>query len=133
MGVLGIVLSSAVLAVPRIDAALQLDTGLHQVATDLESARTAAIASAHRVRLVFTVGTDRYGRELADDAGQYHRDLDRFLPRGIRIQSANNGATVVFSARGDAQNATITLTDGGGTSRALVINQRARITIQAAS
>jgi len=133
IGVAAVLLSSAVLALPRVDAAMQLDTGLRQIAADLQAARTTAIASAHRVRIVFTVGTDRYRRDLADDGGQYHRDLDRFLPRGIRILTANAGAVVVFSARGDAQNATITLADVHGTSRAVVINQRGRITILAAS
>ncbi len=133
IGVAAVLLASAVLALPRVDAAMQLDTGLRQVAADLQMARTTAIASAHRVRIVFTVGSDRYGRELADDGGQYHRDLDRFLPRGIRVLTANAGAMVVFSARGDAQNATITLADTRGTSRAVVVNQRGRVTILAAS
>jgi prepilin-type N-terminal cleavage/methylation domain-containing protein len=133
IGVAAVLLASAVLALARVDAAMQLDTGLRQIASDLQSARTTAIASAHRVRIVFTVGSDRYRRERADDGGQYHRDLDRFLPRGIRILTANAGAIVVFSARGDAQNATITLADAHGTSRAIVINQRGRITILAAS
>lgn len=133
LAVAAVVVGTAVLGWARVDAAMQLDTGLHQVAVDLQAARTVAIASAHRVRVVFTVGSDRYGRDLADDAGQYHRDVDRILPRGIRVLTANAGAMVVFSARGDAQNATITLADPRGTSRALVINQRGRITILAAS
>jgi len=133
IGIAGVLLAGAVLALPRVDAAMQLDSGLCQVAADLQSARTTAIASAHRARVVFTVGSDRYARERADDGGQYHRDLDRFLPRGIRVLTANAGAMVVFSARGDAQNATITLADARGTSRAVVINQRGRITIGAAS
>ena len=133
MGLAVLLSSAAALALPRIDAAMQLDTGLRQIAADLQSARTLAVASARRVRIVFTVGTDRYGRELADDGGQYHRDLDRFLPRGIRVLTANSGAMVAFSARGDAQNATITLADTRGTSRALVVNQRGRITILPAS
>ncbi len=129
LGVVGIMTGTAALVWPRVDAAMQLDSGLHQVAADLQAARTLAVASARRVRMVFTAGADRYWREQADDRGAYHRDLDRPLPRGIRVVAVNSGGSFVFSPRGQAENGTITLADRRGTARALRLNQRGRITI----
>jgi len=129
MALVILVSGAAALAIPRVDAALQLDAALHQIAADLQSARTLAVASARRVRIVFTAGADRYSRELADDAGQYHPDRSRTLPRGIRVLAVNAGGTLAFSARGQAENATVTLADAHGTARALQLNQRGRVTI----
>ena len=84
---------------------------------------------AGRVRVVFTSGSNRYWRELADDSGAYHRDLDRALPSGIRVLTVNSGGSFVFSARGQAENGTITLTDTRGSARAVQLNQRGHVTI----
>lgn len=129
LGAASVVLATAALAWPRVDAALRLDAGLHQVAVDLQAARTLAVASACRVRMVFTPGADRYRREQADEHGTYHRDLDRSLPAGIRVVTVNSGGSFVFSARGQAENGTITLADQRGTTRALRLNQRGRVTL----
>ena len=131
LGITSVLLGTAVLAWPRLDAAMQLDSGLHQIAADLHAAQTLAIASARRVRLVFAAGSTRYRREHADDRGDYHPDLDRVLPRGIRVVDVNSGGDLVFSARGQAENGTVTLGDRRGTQRGLRINQRGRITLLA--
>lgn len=129
LAVASILVAAGVLAWSRVDAALQLDSGLHQVAADLQAARTLAVASARRVRVVFTAGTERYWREQEDDRGVYHRDLDRPLPHGIRVLAVNSGGIFAFSARGQAENGTITLADQRGTARALRLNQRGRVTL----
>ena len=122
----------ALLGWRRVEAALALDRGLHQIAADLQTTRVLAIASATRVRLVFAVGTGRYRREHLDDDGHYVLDLAVDLPRGITIGDANSGGDLACSARGDGENGTVTLVDRRGTERLLRLTQRGRITILAA-
>jgi prepilin-type N-terminal cleavage/methylation domain-containing protein len=129
LGLISIVLATAAIAWPRVDAALQLDAGLHQIAGDLHAAQTLAIASASRVRVVFPVGADVYQRERMDDAGNYQPDLTRRLPSGIQIVAANSGGDLVFSARGQGENGTVTLGDRQGVHRGVRLNQRGRVTI----
>lgn len=129
LGCAAILLGGAVLSWTSVEAALQLDAGLRQLAADLHDAQTLAIASAARVRLVFTRGSDRYSRERSDDTGTYHRDLERWLPRGIRIADVNSGGDLVFTARGQGENGTVTLEDRRGMRRGLRLNQRGRITV----
>jgi prepilin-type N-terminal cleavage/methylation domain-containing protein len=124
-----ILLGMTALAWPRVEAAVQLDAGLQQLAADLHAAQTLAIASASQVRLVFTPGTDRYRRERADDRGTYRYDLERRLPRGIRITDVNSGGDLTFTARGQGENGTVTLGDRRGTRRSLRLNQRGRVTL----
>jgi len=129
LGLVSVVLGTAALTWPRVDAAIQLDSGLHQIATDLHAAQTLAIASASRVRLVFTTGTDVYRRERVDDGGTYRQDLTRRLPSGIHVVDVNSGGDLVFTARGQGENGTVTLGDRRGTHRAVRMNQRGRVTI----
>lgn len=129
LGCAAILLGTAALGWTRIEAALQLDAGIQQLAADLHEAQTLAIASASRVRLVFATGSDRYGRDRSDDAGVYHRDVERRLPRGIRVAEVNSGGDLVFTARGQGENGTVTLADRRGTRRGLRLNQRGRITV----
>jgi type II secretory pathway pseudopilin PulG len=131
LGLTSILLGTAVLAWPRLDAAMQLDSGLYQIAADLHAAQTLAVASAGRVRVVFTMGSAHYRREHADDQGDYHLDVNRVLPRGIRVVDVNSGGDFIFSARGQAENGTITLGDRRGTHRMLRVNQRGRLTLLA--
>jgi prepilin-type N-terminal cleavage/methylation domain-containing protein len=129
---LGAVLAGgALLGWRRVEAALRLDRALHQLAADLQTSRVLAIASATRVRLVFAIGTARYRRERLDDDGRYAVDLAIDLPPGITIADANSGGDLTFSARGDAENGTVTLVDRRGTERLVRLNQRGRITILA--
>ena len=129
LGLVSIVLATAALGWPHVDAALQLDAGLHQIAADLHAAQTLAIASAAHVRLVFPVGGTAYRRERMDDAGVYQADLSRQLPPGIQIADANSGGDLVFSARGQGENGTVTLADRSGIRRGIRLNQRGRVTI----
>ncbi len=131
LGLASVVLGTAALTWPRVNAAIQLDSGLHQIAADLHAAQTLAIASASRVRLVFTPGTDVYRRERVDDGGIYRQDLTRRLPPGIHVVAVNSGGDLVFTARGNGENGTVTLGDGCGTNRAIRLNQRGRVTILA--
>lgn len=129
LGLTAVLGGMAALAWPRIDAAMQLDAGVQQLAADLHAAQTLAIASAARVRLVFTLGSSRYRRERADDAGTYRRDLERELPRGIRVGDVNSGGDLVFTARGQGENGTVTLEDRRGVRRGVRLNQRGRVTV----
>src|SRR5437870_538831 len=88
LGLVSLVLATAALAWPQIDAAIQLDSGLHQIAADLHAAQTLAIASASRVRLVFLVGGGTYRRERIDDFGTYRLDVTRRLLPGVQIVDA---------------------------------------------
>lgn len=132
LAILSVLAGGAILVWPQVDAALQLDAGLHQLAADVQAARSLAIASASRVRLVFQSGTGTYRRDRADDDGTYRMEATRVLPRGITVADANSSGDLTFSPRGQAENGTVVLTDGRGVRRALRVNQRARITILAA-
>lgn len=121
----------AVLAWPRMEAALQLDASLHQLAADLHAAHTLAIASAGRVRLVLAAGEAAYVRERVDPSGIYRPDVTRAFPPGITVAAVNSGGDLTFTGRGQAENATVVLADRRGARRALTLNQRGRITILA--
>jgi prepilin-type N-terminal cleavage/methylation domain-containing protein len=129
LAILAVVTGGTLLAWRRVEAALRLEAGLHQLAADLQGARTLAVASAGRVRLVFARGSGRYERQRADDAGRYRADRRRELPRGIVVADVNSGGDLTFSARGHAENATVVLEDPRGRRRSLVLNQRGRVTI----
>lgn len=129
LAILSTLAGGAVLVWPRVDAALQLEGGLHQLAADLQAAHGLAVASASRVRLVFQSGTASYRRERADDTGTYRTEATRVLPRGITVAEVNSGGALVFSPRGQAENGTVVLADTRGVRRALRLNQRGRITI----
>jgi hypothetical protein len=79
--------------------------------------------------LVFTPGTDVYRRERVDDGGTYRHDLTRRLPQGIHVVDVNSGGDLVFTARGQGENGTVTLGDRHGAHRAVRLNQRGRVTI----
>jgi prepilin-type N-terminal cleavage/methylation domain-containing protein len=132
LAILSVLAGGSILVWPRVDAALQLDAGLRQLAADVQAAHSLAIASASRVRLVFHPGTGIYRRDRADDTGTYRTEATRVLPRGVTVEDANSGGDLTFSPRGQAENGTVVLTDGRGVRRALRLNQRARITILAA-
>lgn len=129
LAILGIVAASGALAWPRIEAALRLEAGTHQVAADLHDARVLAIASAARARLAFTRGATSYRFEHADDDGTYRLTARRVLPRGLSIDDVNSGGDLVFSARGNAENGTVVLADRRGMRASLRLNQRGRVTI----
>jgi len=129
LAILSVLAAGTLLAWPKIEAALSLETGLHQLAADLHAARTLAIASASRVRLVFVPATSTYRRERKDDTGIYRLDVTHELPRGIKVIETNSAGNLTYSARGQAENGTVVLGDRRGVRRALRLNQRGRITI----
>ena len=127
--IIGIVAAGGTLVWPRIEAALRLEAGVHQLAADLHDTRVFAIASASRARLTFTRGGTSYRLEHADDDGSFRLATQRVLPRGIRIDDVNSGGDLVFSARGTAENGTVVLADQRGLRASLWLNQRGRVTI----
>lgn len=129
LAVLGIIAAGGTLVWPRLEAALRLEAGLRQVAADLHDARGLAVASASRVRLVFTRGGASYRVERADDDGSYRLTARRPLPRGIRVDDVNSGGDLVFSARGGGENGTVVLADRRGIHATLRVNQRGRVTV----
>lgn len=129
VGVLGLVVAAGALAWPRIDAALRLEAGIHQLAADLRTTRARAIASAARARVVFTRGAGRYRLEHADADDVFTLTAERRLPDGIRVSDANSGGDLVFTGRGNAENGTVVLIDRRGLHASLRLNQRGRVTI----
>ncbi len=131
LAIAAVLSGGAVLAWPRLEASLQLDAGLHQLAADLHAANALARASASRVRLVLSPGAPSYVRERVDAMGVYRLDTTRALPPGITVAEVNSGGDLTFTGRGQGENATVVLTDRRGARRALKLNQRGRITILA--
>lgn len=129
LAVLGGVAAGAVLVWPRIDAGLRLEAAVRQLAADLHDARGLAVASAARTRVVLAAGATAYDVERADDDGAFQRRARRALPRGIRVAAVNSGGDLVFTARGNAENGTVTLADGRGARKSLRLNQRGRVTV----
>jgi prepilin-type N-terminal cleavage/methylation domain-containing protein len=129
LAVLGVVLGGSVLAWPRLAAALQLESALHQLAADLSASRLLAVAAATRTRLTFTRGATGYRVERAADDGTFRLATRRELPRGIRIDDVNSGGDLVFSTRGNAENGTVVLGDQRGVQARVILNQRGRVTI----
>jgi prepilin-type N-terminal cleavage/methylation domain-containing protein len=127
-----VVAAGAMLAWPRVEAAFALETGLHQLASELQVARALAVASAGRVRVVLRVGERRYRRERALEGG-YEVDRVGALPSGIAVAAVGSGGDLAFSGRGDGENATVVLADRRGVRRSLVLNQRGRMTIGGAA
>jgi Tfp pilus assembly protein FimT len=132
VGVLTVTAGLAAAGWQRFRDAVGLESGLRQVAADLQAARTLALASAGAVRLVFQAGAAGYVRERADDAGVFRVDATRTLPAGVRIAAINSEGDLAFSSRGTAENGTLTLRGRHGVRRAVVLNQRGRVTVQAA-
>lgn len=128
MAIVVVVAAGSALVWPRIEAALALETGLHQLASELRVARALAVASAGRVRIVLRAGDGRYRRERANDGG-FETDRRGDLPRGIAVAAVGSGGDLTFSGRGDGENATVVLADRRGVRRTLVLNQRGRMTI----
>jgi hypothetical protein len=126
---LAAVAGAAALAWPRIEAALRLEAGIHQVAADLRAARCRAIASAARTRLAFTRGAGAYRVEHADADDAFQLTAERRLPDGIFVADANSGGDLVFTGRGNAENGTVQLVDRRGLHASLRLNQRGRVTI----
>jgi type II secretory pathway pseudopilin PulG len=129
LGVLGVVVAAGALAWPRIEAALRLEAGIHQLAADLRTTRSRAIASSARARVVFTPGGARYRLEHADADDAFILTAERRLPDGIRVSDANSGGDLVFTGRGNAENGTVVLVDRRGLHASLRLNQRGRVTI----
>ncbi len=129
VAILGAIAAAGALAWPRMEAALRLEAGIHQLAADLRDARARAIASAARTRLVFTRGTDGYRVEHADADDAFRLTAERRLPGGIRVADANSGGDLVFTGRGNAENGTVVLVDRRGLHASLRLNQRGRVTI----
>ena len=129
IGIVGVVVAAGALAWPRIEAALRLEAGIHQLAADLRATRSRAIASAARARVVFTRGATGYRLEHADADDVFTLTAHRRLPAGIRVSDANSGGDLVFSARGNAENGTVVLVDRRGLHASLRCNQRGRVTI----
>jgi type II secretion system protein H len=123
-----VVAAGSALVWPRVETALALEAGLHQLASELRVARALAVASAGRVRVVLRIGDRRYRRERAADGG-YETDHVGDLPRGIAVAAVGSGGDLAFNGRGDGENATVVLADRRGVRRSLVLNQRGRLTI----
>lgn len=128
VAIVAIVAGTSVLILPRVQGAVRLETALHLLASDLRQARTLAVASARRVRLLLREGGTTYVRQSAE-ADAHAIDRTRQLPAGITIARVGSEGTLTFSPLGTAENATIVLENGSGTRRALIVNQRGRVSV----
>jgi prepilin-type N-terminal cleavage/methylation domain-containing protein len=142
IAVAGILYGVASLALAPFLSNARLDSGVRQIATDLQLVRMQAVAQNRRLRVSFRAATRDYIVEKDED-GFWQRHLLRghvvgpvddattILPPGVNITAVNSGGDVVFVPRGYVDGGiTVTLrADAAARSRRVVVNLAGRVRI----
>lgn len=142
VGILGAIVS---LQLGPLLSHIRLDSGVRQVATDLQLVRMKAIAQNHRFRVTFRPSTRDYIVDK-DEGGRWQRQaLHRHgsgpagnaatrLPAGVGIAAVNSGGDVIFVPRGHVDGGiTITLSaalGGADSTKRVVVNLAGRVRIE---
>ncbi len=143
LALLGIFVGIALLALQPFLARSRVHTAARQVASDLQFARTKAIAQNCRFRITFRVATQDYIVDRDGD-GTWERHLLHghstaevenvtiSLPPGVRITAVNSGSDIIFLPRGSVDGG-ITVTLGTSTGEAMkqvIVNLAGRVRIE---
>lgn len=143
LGVLALLGSIAFVQLPPMLAQARLNSGVRQIAADLQAVRARAIAQNRRLRVTFRTSTHDYLVEIEDGASWTQLMLHSHtaeeadaafvaLPPGVRITAVNSGGTVIFMPRGNVD-AGMTVTLGAAAvadTRKVVVNLAGRVRIE---
>ncbi len=142
LALLGILTGIATLQLGPLLQRVAVNSGVRQVAADLQLVRMQAIAQNRRLRVTFQVGSDTYLVEKRANGGwQGHRlhSHDQTepatgsirLPTNVTVSAANSRGDVIFIPRGHVDGGmTLTLASvDGAFSKRLVINLAGRVRI----
>jgi prepilin-type N-terminal cleavage/methylation domain-containing protein len=124
-------------------ARARVHTAARQIASDLQFARTKAIAQNRRFRITFRADTQDYIVERNEN-GMWQRHLLHShstaeaaeatvpFPPGVRLTSVNSGSDVIFLPRGSVDGG-ITITLGATTveeTQQVIVNLAGRVRIE---
>ena len=143
LALLGILVSIALLGLQPFLARSRVHTAARQIASDLQFARTKAIAQNRRFRITFRVATQDYIVDRdGDGAWERHllhghstaevENVTISLPPGVRITAVNSGSDVIFLPRGSVDGGmTVTLgTSTGEATKQVIVNLAGRVRIE---
>jgi len=125
LGLVSILSTVGAIEVSRFLASLRVPLAARQLATDLHVARATAVARNARARITFTTGGYRIRYERGNP-----RETHAALPNAVRIVTAPRSGTLRFWPTGTVDNGTIVLAAMNGGQRAIVVNQRGRVSIR---
>ncbi len=142
LALLGILTGIASLQLAPLLQRIAVNSGVRQVAADLQLVRMQAIAHNRRLRVTFQTGSDTYLVEKRENGRwQDHRlhSHDRTdaesgsipLPTSVVVSAANSRGDVIFVPRGHVDGGmTLTLASPDGRfSKRIVINLAGRVRI----
>ena len=125
LGLMSVLATMGAVQVPRFLAALRVPLAARRLATDLHVARATAVARNARARIIFTTGGYRVRYERGDP-----RETHTALPDTVRIVAVPRSGTLRFWPTGTVDNGTIVLAATAGGRRAVVVNQRGRVSVR---
>ncbi|MBI3247250.1 MAG: GspH/FimT family pseudopilin [Deltaproteobacteria bacterium] len=143
LGVLSLLGGIAFVQLPPILAQARLNSGVRQVAVDLQAVRARAISQNRRFRVTFRTSTHDYIVEMEDGSSwtrlvlhsHTSEEVDEALitlPPGVTINSVNSGGKITFVPRGHVDGGmTVTLGSGAiSDTRKIVVNLAGRVRIE---
>ncbi len=143
LGVLSLLGSIAFVQLPPILAQARLNSGVRQVAADLQAVRARAISQNRRFRVTFRTSTHDYIVEMEDGASWTRLVLHSHtsdevdealitLPPGVMIAAVNSGGVVTFLPRGHVDGGmTVTLGSSAiSDTKKVVVNLAGRVRIE---
>lgn len=143
LSLLGVLGSLAFLQLKPLLAQVRLNNGARQIASDLQVARSKAIAQNRRFRVTFRpvegdYVIDRENEALWNRLVLHSHTTDAVadaaipLPPGISISAVNSGGDVIFVPRGHVDGGiSITLSSRAGAGvRRVVVNLAGRVRIE---
>lgn len=127
-----VLLGSAMFGYSRMGDELRLNQAARQVMLDLAVTRTRALADNVGWRLVFDCDRDNYQPQQQIGTAYQNDGTATALPAGIDLTECTaSGSAVTFRPRGNAATfGTITLCNGAGRVRQVVVDIAGRIRVQ---
>jgi general secretion pathway protein H len=132
VGLMSILAGTAVLAHQAARPMLDLSAGVRQVAMELRVARMRAISDGVGYRVVFAAGGAAYQKQRQGSSTYLDDGPPVALPRGVVVAGCNgSGGAISFRPRGNAGSfGTVTIQNGNGDQRQVVVNIAGRVRIQ---